>query len=343
MKRKYYIGLDGHSKNCFFVVLDSRGRVVKKEKVQTAEKEVLSFVRSINGCRQLIMDETTITQWLYVLLEKEVDELIVTQSSKHSNAKTDFKEAEEHARNLRANHVTKRIYHSSDELMELRSLVSGYRDLVGNIVAEKNRYKALFRQSAIVKSGNAFYADIQLIESLRTNSQRFVALPLYERIQMLEAHRIRYEKQFESNVKTFKAIRLLKSVPGIGIIRANQIVALVVTPYRFENKYKFFAYCMLVDHIQNSDGKIYGKKRPKGQAELKGIFKSSRLAVLKGSSALKLKYELMLDNGSTQSAAYNALARTIASTSLGVWKSGKKYDNKLFERKLRQSYAIARN
>ena len=28
--KKYYIGLDGHSKNCFFVVLNARGRVIQK-------------------------------------------------------------------------------------------------------------------------------------------------------------------------------------------------------------------------------------------------------------------------------------------------------------------------
>ena len=339
MKRKYYIGLDGHSKNCFFVVLDGRGNVVCREKVETAESTVLQFVRQFSGEVHLIMDETTITQWLYVLLHDEVSEIVVTQSEKHRKAKTDFKEAEEHARDLRANYVKRKVFHECNDLMELRSLVSGYKDLVQNIVAEKNRYNALFRQSAIVRSGDAFYRDFELINTLRTENQRFVAIPLYERIQQLEKHQAMYEKKFKSNCRRYKTIRLLTTVPGIGTIRANQIVALVVTPYRFPTKYNFFSYCMLAGHKQNSDGVVYGMKRPLGQIELKSIFKSSRLAVLKGTSALKMKYELMQANGTPQKAAYGALSRTIAATVLGVWKSGKKYDDKKVERSLTRTYS----
>jgi transposase len=339
MKRKYYIGLDGHSKNCFFIVLDGRGNVVCREKVDTAENAILQFLNQFSGEVHLIMDETTITQWLYVLLHDEVTEIVVTQSEKHRKAKTDFKEAEEHARDLRANYVKRKVFHECNDLMELRSLVSGYRDLVQNIVAEKNRYNALFRQSAIVRSGDAFYRDFELISSLRTENQRFVAIPLYERIQQLEKHQTLYEKQFKANCRKFKTIRLLTSVPGIGPIRANQIVALVVSPYRFPTKYHFFSYCMLVGHNQNSDGVVYGRKRPMGQTELKAIFKSSRIAVVKGSSALKMKYDLMQANGATQKAAFNALSRSIAATVLGVWKNGKKYDDRKVERSLKRTYS----
>ena len=339
MKRKYYIGLDGHSKNCFFVVLNGRGKIVCREKVETADNAIVQFVKQFSGEVHLIMDETTITQWLYVLLHDHVSEIVVTQSEKHRKAKTDFKEAEEHARNLQAHHVRQRVYHGCNELMELRSLVSGYRDLVQNIVADKNRYNALFRQSAIVRSGDAFYHDFELINSLRTENQKFVAIPLYERIQQLEKHQLMYEKQFKANCRKYKTIRLLTSIPGIGAIRANQIVALVVTPYRFPTKYHFFSYCMLIRHKQNSDGVVYGTKRPMGQTELKAIFKSSRLAVVKGTSALKLKYDLMQENGTTQKAAFNALSRSIAATVLGVWKSGKKYDDKKIERKLKSTYS----
>lgn len=340
MKKKYYIGLDGHSKNCYFVVLNARGKVVDREKLPTREKDLLSYIRGIDGIKSLIMDETTITQWLYVLLKDEVDSIVVTQSTVHSHAKTDFKEAQEHAENLRVNHVIKKVYHSADNLMELRALVSGYKDLIANIVAEKNRYKALFRQSAIIEAGNLFYTDKNFIKKLRTENQRFVAKPLFDRINLLQKHKLAYEKKFNSNVSKIKEIKLMTSIPGFGSIRANQIVANVVTPYRFKTKYKFFAYCMLVDHIQNSDGNTYGKKRPKGKKDLKEIFKSSRLSVLKGSSAIKLKYELMQANGATQSAAYNALSRTLAALVLGIWKSGKKYDDQKFERVVRKNYVL---
>ncbi|MBN2525264.1 MAG: transposase [Deltaproteobacteria bacterium] len=338
MARKYYIGLDGHSKNCFFVVLNSQGKVIRREKTPTSEAQILQFIRQYSGEIHLVMDETTITQWLYVLLNDKVERIVVTQSERHSSSKTDFKEAEQHAQDLRANNLKIRVYHSCDALMELRAMVSGYKDLIQNVVAEKNRYNALFRQSAITRAGTSLYKDAEWIKSLRTDSQRFVANPLFERIQLLERHRELYEKQFRENCNTHKEIRLLTSVPGIGAIRANQIVAQVVSPYRFPTKYNFFAYCLLVRHFQNSDGVTYGQKKPHGQSDLKGIFKSSRLSVLKGSSALRLKYDLMLANGASQKAAFNALGRSIASTVLGVWKSGQEYNDKKTRERLNSTY-----
>jgi hypothetical protein len=34
-KREYFIGVDAHSKNCFFVVMNARGQVLQRHKVST--------------------------------------------------------------------------------------------------------------------------------------------------------------------------------------------------------------------------------------------------------------------------------------------------------------------
>ena len=44
-----YIGLDAHSKTCFFAVLSKQGKVVRKRREETNEANILTFVRSVGG------------------------------------------------------------------------------------------------------------------------------------------------------------------------------------------------------------------------------------------------------------------------------------------------------
>ena len=77
MTYRYYIGMDAHSKTCTFAVMNRRGKVVKKASVETTEAELLKLVSSVKGPKALVFEETTVSQWLYVLLKPEVDHLVV--------------------------------------------------------------------------------------------------------------------------------------------------------------------------------------------------------------------------------------------------------------------------
>jgi hypothetical protein len=109
------------------------------------------------------------------------------------------------------------------------------------------------------------------------------------------------------------------------VVRANQIVGVMVTPHRFSNKYHLFSYAMLTRHNRESDGKLYGKKRAHGNTVLKTVFKSAFLSTTHSNTAFRRKYDEMRAAGKDDRSARNAVARKIAATVLGVWKSGKKY------------------
>jgi len=221
----------------------------------------------------------------------------------------------------------KPVFHTSDERAELRTLVSGYSDLVQTIVRAKNRYSALYRQSAIRIGGPKVYADAELVQALPTRTQKFVAKPLLEQIAMLNRHKAIYHKKFEQNLKRYREMRLIKGIPGFGPVFTNQVVGIVVSPWRFATKYKFFSYSMLVKHRQLSDGVSYGNRKAFGNSQLKSIFKMAAKLVVRSDNSFGRKYEQMLVQGCTRKAAHNAVARALAATVLGVWKSGKKYND----------------
>ncbi len=328
MRYKYHIGLDTHSTNSTFAVMDNRGKVLRIATVATSERELLGFVRSLRGTKALTFEETMLSQWLYVLLKDEVDMLVVCdpKPNKRAGPKTDKIDALELADLLRVGRL-KPVFHTSDERAELRTLVSGYSDLVQEIVRTKNRYSALFRQSALRIGGPKAYEDAELVQVLPTRTQKFVARPLLEQIAVLERHKKDYHKKFERNLKHYREMRLINGIPGFGPVFTNQVTGIVVSPWRFANKYKFFSYAMLVKHRQMSDGVSYGSRKAFGNVQLKSIFKMAAKIVIHSDNAFGRKYERMLAQGSTEKAARNAVARSLAATVLGVWKSGKKYND----------------
>lgn len=324
------IGMDAHSRTSTFVVLGKSGRALRRAKVDTTESGVLGFVRSVKGEKKLAFEEGVMSQWLYLLLKDEVDELVVCQPREKEGAKTDEIDAGEIADLLRVGRL-KPVFHEDSDLMHLRTLVSGYGDVIEEIVRTKNRYKALYRQVAIPTDGAGFYTSTEMLDLLDTNERRYVACTLFEQLGLLEEQRRGYLERLEANVRRYKPIKLVRSVPGIGTVRANQIVAVMVTPYRFPTKYNLFAYAALTKHNRESDGKQYGKKRARGPRVLKEAFKSAALSAIKSNTMFRRKYDAMREAGKTDKSARNAVAKKVAATVLGVWKSGRKYNDKHME------------
>jgi transposase len=319
-----FIAMDAHSRHCFFVVLGERGQVLKSARVKTQENELLGFVRSVTGRKKLTFEEGVMSQWLYLVFKNEVDELVVCQPTEKHGPKTDKIDTVEMADLLRVGRL-KSVYHEDSSLMKLRALISGYDDLIQEIVRTKNRYKALFCQVGAVSSGTRLYKSPDAVSLLDTDEQRYVASALLKQIELLEAQQVEYLERFEANARQYKPIKLLMSIPGIGVVRANQIVGVMVTPHRFPNKYNLFSYAMLIRHNRESDGKLYGKQRAHGNTVLKAVFKSAFFSATHSDTAFRRKYEEMRAAGKDDRAARNAVARKIAAAVLGVWKTGKKY------------------
>lgn len=329
MDYKYYIGMDAHSTNCFFVVMNGRGKILRKAKVKTCERDLVEYLEGLRGSKALTFEETTVSQWLYVLLKEKVDKLVVCNpvfNKKRGCAKTDFLDATELAKLLRMDDL-KPVFHADDELMSLRSLISGHDDLVQELTRTKNRYKALFRKSAIQLQKPKVYENQNNIQQLPCDQQQYVATKLLRQMELLIKQKKSYEARFRANARKYKEIRLIMTIPGFGIVLSNQLVGIVISPYRFANKGKFFAYAKLVKHRQTSDGKVYGQTRTNGRPQLKAVFRIATTVVMRTESSFRRKYDDMRLRGASDRAARQAVSRALAATVLGVWKSGEKYND----------------
>ena len=326
---KYFIGLDAHSSTSTFAVMDQEGQCVLRKTVDTSEKNLWSVIEGLQGERILTFEESTISQWLYVSLREKVDRLLVcnpTYVAKKSGAKTDFRDALHLANELRCGHL-KEVYHDDSVWVQLRTSVSGYLDVVEEIIRFKNRLKAVFRANNLKTDENDFYKNKDRTTEFKNESAKFVATNLFHQVEFLEQEKVKYLDWFKANQKKYRPIRNLMTIPGISLIRANIITAIVCQPARFRNKHQFWGYCMLVRHIQISGGKIYGNKRIHGRRELRDIFIGAAESAVRSDSALRDYYEALRAKGTSHKDAKVAVARKVASLALSLLKNNDTYND----------------
>ena len=209
----------------------------------------------------------------------------------------------------------KEIYHSGEEVIYLRKLVSGYENIVKIGVRLKNQKSALFRSEGL--------------DHKKDKSVHFVLKEINKQIQINEEIKKKYEEEFKKLSRKHKEICLLKSLPGIGIIHAVQIMAAVVNIKRFKRKGHFLSYCGLITHEKISGGRSYGKRQPRYYRPLKQVFKMANHVVTQEgcNNPLKEFYEYLVNEKqkSPQMAKHN-VARRLAVLVYGVLKTGEKFN-----------------
>ncbi|MBI4668015.1 MAG: transposase [Elusimicrobia bacterium] len=313
---------------CFFI--DEQGREVDNVTIETNGRLLVNYIKSIQGAKILTFEECELSHWLFAILKPEVDELIVCNpvaNKEYKKVKTDKLDARKLAKLLRGNFLTP-VFHDGSKREQLRTLMSGYQDLVEEAVRVKNRYKSLFRKDGNRVKGESLYKDEGFLEDLKRPDSKFIGTELYHLLELMEKSRQGYIEEIRRSSRRFKEILYLKTVPGIGPIRSAQIVSQVIDPKRFASKYKYFSYCGLVRHPRESAGMNYGTTRIWGNRILKCVYKMAAHDVLRGHSSLRKHYDRLRTQGVSDQNASNAISRKIAAISLSVWRNSQKYDDK---------------
>lgn len=337
----YYIGLDAHSATSTVVVVNETGEIICRETFATTESNLVGFVQRVDGTAHLTFEECHLSQWLYVLLKEHVDRLVVCNPvyvAKKQGAKTDFRDALHLAQELRTGHL-KPVYHDDSKWIELRVLTNGYLALVEEIVRAKQRLKAVFRSEAIDTSDGKFYNEKDRAKELSRTNAKFVARSLFEQIDAMERLKTEYREHFRKNIKRYRPIKNLTTVPGIDVVRANVITAVVCMPRRFRSKHQFWGYCMLVRHIQMSGGRIYGNRRVHGRVELRDVFIGAAESALRTDTHLREYYDALRARGIDHRDARIALARKIAALCLSLLKNNDTYKENYKDEQQRRTQA----
>lgn len=328
MEFDHYIALDWAQRNMALAHSTKNSNDVKTIDVVSDIKALKSYLENLKGKKILTFEEASPAQWLYTELINSVDKIIVCEPyANHllkTGPKTDRVDAMKLLRLLRAD-MLKPVFHCTDAFVNIRKVVSGYDDLIMSIVQLKNRRLAMFR--AVGKHRGA---------ELKTDEEKFVLSGLDLLIETYESQKLLYFAQFRTIRRNNKMVQNLESIPGIGLVHAVKIAAIVIDPTRFKHTTAFWLYCGLQKYELISGGRSYGKRSPRFCRKLKTVYKTAALVCsLRDNGPLKNYYEsLIKEKNYPEYQARHALARRIATLTLGVMKSEKPLDETALSKKV---------
>jgi transposase len=274
------------------------------------------LLKSLHGTKVITIEESTASQLLWIELRMYVDEIIICDPYHNfllsSGPKNDRIDAVKLLELLRAG-LLKPVYHSAEEFMSCRVLLSGYLDLVKTGSAWKNRLKAQARARGGRPAENEYECFCEAV------AEHFIS----DYCEIKKA----YEELFKKIVQSSRVLRSLLRIPGIGTLSAFKTATVVVDANRFRDKGHFWAYCGLVKHRKMSGGRNYGSRSPRYSRILKSVFRTAAMACTHkhSKSSMKDYYDYLLSQGKPVHVARNIISRKIAAIALSVMKTGKWY------------------
>jgi len=317
----HYIALDWSERNMAIARMGKKDSVPKVIDVPTDLMGLKKYLSNLKGKKILTIEETTTSQWLYVELYSYADRIFICDPYRNrllsDGPKTDRIDAGKLCKLLK-NGMMKEVYHSTNELYELRKLVSYYDDEV------RAGVRLLNQKSALYRAENKSWKKQEKLEASRVN--KFIVAQLDEKIESYREKHKRYEKEFERVSKNNNVLRSLKTIPGLGPISSVTILSIVIDGKRFKSNNHYLGYCGLVKHQKQSGGRSYGRRLPRYSRRLKAVYVSAAVRVASTENPMREYYEYLLKEKKLPDYnAKNALARYIAKVSLGIIKSGEKY------------------
>lgn len=346
MDKIKYIGLDVHRDTISAAVLNESGRLLQQSVLMTRTVAILDFIGGVRGSLHVTFEEGTHSAWLYDLLSRRVDKLVVCNPRKNallkSGNKGDAIDARKLADLLRAGLLSP-VYHGETSALEVQQLARSYLMLTEDTTRAMGRLKAVFRGQAISCTGRKLYGPKHRGEylaalgacALRRRTER-----LYQQLDALQQLRRDARHDLIVECRKHAEAKWLQTVPFLGPLRAAVLIGRVQTPHRFRTKRQFWTYCGLALETRNSaeyrviEGQLERKNRPaqvRGlnwnyNHELKNVFKGAANAASTGQGVFREFYLGLLKKGMRPEMARLTLARKIAAIVLKIWKKGESFD-----------------
>jgi transposase len=285
-----YIAFDAHKHYTLASVAKPDGQVVRERRIEHARGALQEF---LEGCeRGSAVAVETIGNWYWIVDEIEaagcVPKLVHARKAKLMMGeinKTDRLDARGLNR-LQRNGTLPTVWIPPGVLRDQRDLPRTRMVLVRQRTQLKNRIHATLAKYALHDLGVSDIFGVRGRELLR---QRFELLPphtayasqhLLEQVETLSKQVHEFEQRIEATFKPTPAIRLLLTVPGVGLTLAVVITLEVGDVARFASAEKLAGYAGTTPRVHASGGKTrFGPSRPDVNRYLKWAYVEAANAI----------------------------------------------------------------
>jgi len=198
------------------------------------------------------------------------------------------------------------------KLIELQRMMSLREQLVKQLTASKNLYKGM--QDLVSDEVN----DVSIV-ILKENM-----VQLNNQITSIEKAMNDLIKEDETMITNYK---LSKTVKGVGMVLAVQMLLHTHNYTRFESSRQFASYCGLVPYPYQSGTSIHGRNKihPISDKKMKSLLSMSAISAIQHDKELKLYYQKRVEEGKPKMVVLNIIRNKIVSRVFATVNRGTPY------------------
>ena len=273
-----HIRFDVDSTTTHISVFSERGREILHTKVPTREAELVAFMRSVSGAKQVALEESQMADFVTRIIEPYAAKVIrcLPQHNRlisESENKYDRADARALAELLYLDKL-KAVHHAPWNYRQLREGVRAYWTASRDLARTKSQLKAFYLFNGLHCVGEKVYAArsrgifIRQLEKRSYNKQ--LLEQLYLRLDFCRTRKAAHVRILHELVRPFQQdARNLNTYPGIGFIGAGTLVAYLENGWRLRNKRKLWQYCGIGVRRHESAGRGHRKASRQGNPYLK--------------------------------------------------------------------------
>jgi len=270
-----YVGMDVHKHFTYAVVKDSQGNRLAEDKFTNDSVNFELFLEPYKPEEtKIVMESTGVWEYIYEILEAMNYEVklanpVKTKAIAYAKVKTDAVDASTLADLLRANLVAE-SYIPAKEIRKLREITRLRKMAAKQRIQTENRLHALLTKRGIfLPKKTLCKKSFEFLTELNDPS-------ISEYLDLIELQRQKensVEKRIEALAENNIEAKILMSFPGIGPIRAMEILAEVGDITRFPTADKLCSYAGLVPSIKQSGSSLrFGRLMKQASKSLKHVF-----------------------------------------------------------------------
>lgn len=328
-----YVGVDAHKKTSHFTVMDAEGNILKKKNVKSNRSGILEVLEDFEEPMKAVLEASYSWGPMYDLLCEVADEVILAhplqvKAIANARIKTDSIDSCTLAHLLRVDLIPE-AYAPSKEMRSRKRVLRQRMFFVKTRTMLKNRISALLAQHHIEKpklgdlfgkTGMEWLAKVKLPEPDGKVMREDLSLAetLSNKIKATED----LIKQLSADDK---AVKWLRSIPGLGKFLSVLIRYEVDNIERFPSAKKFASFTGLVPSTYGSAERLFhGRITKQGNKWLRWGFVEAVSPATRSSPWLKNYYERIKRRRGAKDAR-TATARKLAELVWTVWTEKRYY------------------
>jgi transposase len=316
--------------------MTATGRLVHAWRGPTTIPALSAAIQAVPQPRRLAVEEGAISDWLWRNLSPLVEEFVICEPRRNhliakEGEKDDPIDAGKLADLFRGGYL-KPVHHpESFDRMVFKHHVGLYYDFVRERVRQANRIMAYLRRHGVFVQEKAFAepsgGDAVLARLPNHRLVRLNFMILWEGYALSSDQADRSRRRLIQTARGEVQIRRFTQLPGVLWIRAATLFVYLDSPWRFKSKSALWKY-MGIGLERRRSGSGSGQLQVVRQTNrvLKNvILGAAKSAVAAGDNPFADQYERWLDQGISLRNARRNVARSLAATLWGMWKTGSDY------------------